>query len=99
MGGYHDFQQLLEIRGVDSTRLAGLAGQVTTDPQMILKMDLNTVTFKEMLRHPYFEYFLVKAIFSYRDKVKRIRSVDELRDLDIMYDELYEKIAPYLSVE
>lgn len=99
LGGYHDFQQLLEIRGVDSTRLAGLAGQVTTDPQMILKMDLNTVTFKEMLRHPYFEYFLVKAIFSYRDKAKRIRSVDELRDLDIMYDELYEKIAPYLSVE
>jgi len=99
LGGFFDLHQLLEIKGIDSIRLAGFSGQVTTDMQMILKMDLNAVTFKEMLRHPYFEYFLVKAIFNYRDKVKRIRSVDELRDLEIMYDELYEKIAPYLYIE
>ncbi|MBW6460343.1 MAG: helix-hairpin-helix domain-containing protein [Bacteroidales bacterium] len=99
LGGFFDLHQLLEIKGIDSTCLAGFAGRVTADPHLILKMDLNTVTFKEMLRHPYFEYFLVKALFSHRDNVKRISSVDELRDLDIMYDELFEKIGPYLTVE
>lgn len=99
LGGFYDLHQLLEIKGIDSIRLAGFAGQVCIDPQVIRKIDLNLVTFKELLQHPYFEYFLVKAIFSHRDKVNRIGSVEELRDLEVMYDELFEKIAPYLSVE
>ncbi|MFO7615131.1 MAG: helix-hairpin-helix domain-containing protein [Bacteroidales bacterium] len=99
LGGFHNSQQLLEIKGIDSLRLAGFSGQLSIDTLLIRKMELNNVSFKEMLRHPYFEYFLVKAVFSYRDKVRRISSVKELRDMDIMYDELFEKIAPYLTVE
>jgi len=39
-------------------------------------MDLNSVTFKEMLRHPYFEYYLVKAIFNYKDRIRTFDSVE-----------------------
>ena len=61
-------------------------------------MDLNKVEFKVMLKHPYFEYYLVKAIFGYRDKIKAFDSIQQLRNIEAIYPELYEKIEPYLEV-
>lgn len=99
LGGFYDEQQLLEVKGFDSARYNLIKDQVIIEPELIHKMDLNNVEFKEMLRHPYFEYYLVKAIFSYRDQVKRIDSVGQLKNLDVIYEELYEKVENYLIVE
>jgi competence protein ComEA len=98
LGGYYNPDQLLEVKGMDSARYAQFQSEVFADPALIRRIDLNTVTFKEMLRHPYFEYYLVKVIINYRDKKKRIDSVGELKSLPEIYPELYQKISPYLEV-
>ena len=99
LGGFTRVEQLMEIRGMDSLRYNQFMNQVTVDPQLIRKIDLNGVAFKELLRHPYFEYYLVKAIFSYKDQIKVYDSIGELKSIPVMYEELYEKIAPYLEVK
>lgn len=98
LGGYYDPSQLLEVKGLDSARYSQFRGEVWTDTALIRKIDINEVTFKELLRHPYFEYYLVKAIINYRDKKKRIDSVEELKALPEMNPELYDRIAPYIIV-
>jgi DNA uptake protein ComE-like DNA-binding protein len=98
LGGFHSKEQLMEVKGMDTARYDIISDWVTADTCMIRKMDINRVTFKEMLRHPYFEYNLVKAIFQKRDKIKRFDSIGQLKELDIVYDDLYLKIRPYLEV-
>jgi len=99
LGGFTRIEQLMEIRGMDSIRFNQLRGQITVNPQLVRKIDLNSVTFKELLRHPYFEYYLVKAVFNYKDEIKAFDSVGQIRTIPVMYEELYEKIAPYLDVK
>ncbi len=97
LGGFCRKEQLLEIRGIDSNRYVGLISRISIDTGMIRKMDINNVTFKEMMKHPYFEYYLVKAIFSRKDELKAYDSVEQIKYLPVMYRELYDKISPYLS--
>lgn len=99
LGGFARTDQLLEVRGMDSARFAGMADRLTIDSTLVRRINLNAVTFKEMLRHPYFEYYLVKAIFSVRDKIGVFDSVAQIRQMDIMYPELFDKISPYLEVK
>jgi DNA uptake protein ComE-like DNA-binding protein len=62
-------------------------------------MDLNKTDFKEMTKHPYLEYHIVKSIFTYKDKKGRFESVEELQHVDLIYDQLYEKIRWYFYVK
>ena len=97
LGGFYSKEQLLEVRGMDSARYHLFEGQVSADPSAIKKLDLNSVSFKELLKHPYFEYHLVKAVFELKDRRGRIDSLGRLNEIPFMYDELYRKILPYLS--
>ena len=91
-------EQLFEIKGMDSVRFNQFKNQIIVDPLLIRRIDINAVTFKELLKHPYFEYYLVKAIFEKRDAMKRYDSVGQIRSIEVMYEELYSKISPYLEV-
>ena len=99
LGGFYKKEQLLEIKGMDSLRYNQFISQVNADTGIVRKIDLNKVTFKELMRHPYFEYYLVKAIFSKKDEIEKYDSVEQLKHLPVMYEELYNKIEPYLEVE
>jgi competence protein ComEA len=99
LGGFYKKEQLLEINGMDSLRYNQFKNQLEIDTAGIQKIDLNAVTFKDLLKHPYFEYYLVKAIFKYKDEIKRYDSVEQLKGISVMYGELYDKISPYLLVK
>lgn len=99
LGGFFIREQLMEIKGMDSIRFNQFKDQITVDSSLIRKIDLNSVTFKDLLRHPYFEYYLVKAIFQKKDEIKRFDSLGQLRSIPVMYEELYLKISGYLEVK
>jgi len=98
LGGFVSPKQLLEIKGLDSVRLQAFSKEILIDSSEIRKIDLNTVTFKELLKHPYFEYYLVKAIFNYKDQIGAFDSLDQIKNMPVMYDELFDKILPYLEI-
>ncbi len=99
LGGFYDPAQLLEVFGMDTTRFARFAGSLTIDTGAIRTMDLNSTGFKDLLRHPYLEYYMVKSIFDYKDANGNYDSVAELRQVDLIYDGLYRKISHYLTTE
>lgn len=98
LGGYHHTEQLLEVYGMEASRLEQIRPFIIIDTLKISKIDLNQASFKEMLRHPYLEYYMVKAIAEYRQKHHGIRDITELKSLPLMYDDLYRKLRPYLNV-
>jgi DNA uptake protein ComE-like DNA-binding protein len=99
LGGFYNKEQMLEVNGMDSLRYNQFSSEIYCDTGLVRKIDLNKVKFKEMMRHPYFEYYLVKAIFNKKDELKSFDSVGQIRFLPVMYEELFDKISPYLEVK
>ena len=65
----------------------------------IQKLNVNTVTFKELLKTPYIDYELCKKIFEYRDSVAELQSISESKNITGFPLELYERIVLYLLAE
>jgi competence ComEA-like helix-hairpin-helix protein len=96
--GYNNKNQLLEVFGMDSARFASIRENVTVNQDSIHPIDLNTVTFKELLRHPYFPFPITKNIMLYKQKHKSFKSLEELKNVEGINDSLYRRMIIYLRL-
>ena len=97
LGGYLDKSQLLEIFGMDTLKYNEIKDHLTVNPDSIRKINLNSVTFKELLAHPYFPFELTKNIMIYRKDHKKFTGTEELLKIKNINDSIYQKIRPYVS--
>lgn len=99
LGGFHKTQQLLEVYGLKPEVFETFHTQLTVNQDVIKQLSVNTIVFKDLLKHPYFDYDLVKELMNYRDKNGHFHSLDQLKSLDLMTPELFGNIEPYLSIQ
>lgn len=97
LGGFHSISQLREVYGLDSTRFEQLKEQITLDPSIIIQTNINQANFEDLKRYPFLTYKQVNAILQYRKQHGAYTSIDDLRKIKVLNDEILSKIAPYLS--
>ena len=66
---------------------------------VIKKVNINTASFKEVLKIPYIDYKLCKRIFEYRDQVAEFQNLTELQRIDSFPKNKYDRIVLYLSAD
>ena len=66
---------------------------------IISKINVNTATFKEVLKNPYIDYTLCKKIFEYRDEVAELQNISELKNIIDFPLDKYDRIVLYLMAE
>ena len=95
LGGYYSVKQLKELKmkyfNVDSC-----ASLFTVDQSLILKSDLDTMSFKAILRHPYLEYEDVQMIFNAKRKYDSL-SFQLLEEKKVLPAYKLKKIKPYFQ--
>ena len=96
--GFTFENQLYEVWGLDKE----VANKVLSifkivDKPIIKKVNVNTVTFKELLKNPYIDYELCKKIFNYRDEVAELQRILELKNIKDFPLDKYDRIVLYLS--
>jgi competence protein ComEA len=99
LGGFFDKSQLLEVFGMDTTRYFQIAEHIEVDRNSIRKMNLNTAGFREMVGHPYLEHYIVTSIFDYKDAKGGFDSIQELTQINLIYEQLYQKLEHYFTVD
>ena len=99
LGGYIHKTQLLEIWEMDTSRYNAIKEQVTVNRDSVHKINLNTITFKKLMSHPYFPFEMTREIMIYRKEHKKFVNIGELRNLKFMSDSIYRKIMGYVKVE
>jgi len=99
LGGYTSAAQLFEVYGMDSARLIPILGNITIDRQLVKKINLNSAALKDLSRHPYLDFYIAKAIINYRNKHGKFKTIEDLKNTNLIYVELFEKIKPYLTIE
>jgi len=99
LGGYYNVQQISEIYGmVDSTFQKIKPSLLRGNPQL-KKININTATTDELKVHPYIKWKVANAIVKYRKNNGDYSSIEALKKNYAVSEELYQKLAPYLSVE
>lgn len=98
LGGFHHVTQLLDVYGFDSVRFAALEKLVYVDTTKVQKIPLNTADYQRFRDHPFISHKLANAIVQYRKQHGPYRSVGDLLRIAIMEDQIFCKIAPYLTL-
>jgi DNA uptake protein ComE-like DNA-binding protein len=97
LGGFVSHEQLTEVYGLPGEMVEMLRLRTVIDTSIIRKIDLNTVTFRDLLRHPYFQIELVREIMNFRELMGSIQSTEALKVNNLIPDSTLAKISPYLS--
>ncbi len=96
-GGWFEITQLLQIYGVDSTRLAGWEPYISLQPDAVVKLQLNEADLNLLGRHPLLGYAKAKRIVAYREQHGPFRSLKDLSAVYGMDSSTLIQIAPYLQ--
>ncbi|MCL2132405.1 MAG: helix-hairpin-helix domain-containing protein [Lentimicrobiaceae bacterium] len=99
LGGYVAVNQLLEIHIIDSVRFLKISPYLQIDTASVRKININNASIKDLIHHPYIDYYLAKSIVVYRQKHGNYADVCEIKKAVRIYEELYLKITPYLMVD
>jgi DNA uptake protein ComE-like DNA-binding protein len=99
LGGFTNKEQIREVYGVSDSLWQTLAPSlvVAADP-FLRKLDLNTSGAESLKSHPYIGYKMAGQILNYR-RQHLFKSVDELKRLPLVSEEIYRKLVPYLNAE
>jgi competence protein ComEA len=99
LGGFISTAQLLEVYGMDTARWEAMLPQVTMDTSAIVRIDINTADYTELIRHPYLNRNQVRAIIRYREQHGAFRSVEGLLAIHIVTADDLARLRPYLKAD
>lgn len=99
LGGFQRVEQLLEVYGMKEEQYNLIKSQVKVDPSVIIKIHINTCTAEELKNHPYINNWnIANALVNYRKKHGNFKVLEDIKKCDLVNDELYLKLAPYLTL-
>lgn len=98
--GFSYKSQLYEVWGLEKEVAEKVLSTFNVvEKPIIQKTNINTVTFKGLLKNPYIDYNLCKKIFEYRDEVAELQKISELKNIKDFPIEKYDRIVLYLVAE
>lgn len=95
LGGFVCYEQLYEVKGMDSARFSTVRPYLLLDTTDIKKLEINRDEFKTLLRHPYLDYNQVKAIVNHRERKGLIRNWEQLQGITGDINPLLEQYISY----
>lgn len=101
LGGYRHLDQLAEIRLFQQRpeALAQFAHLLVVDTLLVRTIPINQCTVEELAEHPYVDWQVAKALMAYRRQHGPFATVEAVRGCLLIDEELYRKLAPYLSAD
>ena len=99
LGGFYSLNQLKEVWGITDSVFQNLLPALAlkdTIPYRYIR--LNTDSFAVLASHPYLKGKLAGLICKFR-KHHPFNSIEELKQLPLITDEIFRKLAPYIKTE
>lgn len=94
LGGYYSVDQLLEVYGLRDEHFVKAEKHLYVESEEVIRMDLDTIRFRDLLRHPYASYHLTKELFDCQSEGIFIDSIETHLEDSLQLPFL--KLKPYL---
>lgn len=98
LGGFYSVQQVGETYGLPDSTFKKIEPFLQLHETSLKKIDLNQADEKTLGAHPYIRYSLAKLIIRYRNSHGPFTGVTGLRQIAVINDSVYQRIAPYLTI-
>jgi len=99
LGGFYSVEQLHEVYGLPDSTFNRLKTYLTCDPTLVNKININDVDLETLKQHPYIKWNLANAIVQYRKEHGNFSKPEDLKQIALMDELLYQKILHYLYVD
>ena len=96
LGGYTSTDQLLEIEDFPADALAWVE---VGDTSVLQKMQINSLSTRKLMKHPYMGYYRASEIADYRRVHGPIRSMEVLKSLPHFSEADILRLSPYISFD
>jgi competence protein ComEA len=98
LGGFYSIDQIAETYGLADSTFQKIKQYLKLENASVKKININTASVDEMKAHPYIKYSIASPIVSYRNEHGLFSKVEDIKKIMAVTDEIYQKIAPYLSL-
>jgi DNA uptake protein ComE-like DNA-binding protein len=99
LGGFARIEQLKEVYGLTPETYEMIKGRVFADSTQVTRIKINSATYKEIIRLPYFEKYEVTAILKFKELKGRITGIEDLIENKLITAEKARKVGPYLKYD
>ena len=97
LGGFANKEQLKEVYGM-TPELYSQIEPYLQGAGTVKQININKATADEMKTHPYIKYKLADAIVKYRQQHRGYKAITDIKNIKILSEDNYTKLAPYLTV-
>jgi len=98
LGGFYNIEQLREVYGIDSAKYANINYHFLINTDSIKKTDLNEANYYQLQKHPYINKEMAFEITNHAKFEMPFGEVEELKELNVINDSIYQKIYHYFVV-
>lgn len=99
LGGFYSKNQLLEVYGFDQDRLDKIEANCDVSLGGIKQININIVRTDELKKHPYMDYYTAKAIVDQRVILGRFTSIQQIKSIPLIHEDLFNKIQHYFILK
>lgn len=99
LGGFIAINQVKETYGMNDTAFQLMQPYFKLETTAIKKLNINTASDGELNDHPYISKSVAKAIVLYHTQHGNYLTVADIKKIVFIKEELFQKIAPYLTVD
>jgi competence protein ComEA len=99
LGGFRSYDQLTEIYMIRDEAIESLIKYSTIDETKIIMININKCDVASLGKHPYLTWKQAKTIINYRFQHGEFKTIEGIKETDVISDSVYVKIAPYLTTE
>ncbi len=99
LGGFYKVDQVAETFALPDSVFRKIKDKLVINNTGVKKININTATTDELKIHPYIRYHIANAIVQYRTLHGSFATLDDLKKIMIITDDIYMKATPYLSVK
>ncbi len=99
LGGFYSTNQVAETFGLPDSTFQKIKLRLTVNATVIKQFNINTATIDQMKTHPYIKYNIANAIVQYRNQHGNYTSLNDLKKIMTITDDIFNKIAPYCTLQ
>lgn len=98
LGGFYSLQQVAEVYGISDSAFKVIQPYLLIGPYKVRKININTASYEQIKSHPYIKSQIATAIIQYRNQHQSFTSLESLRQVHLVTNDLYVKLVPYLEI-
>jgi competence ComEA-like helix-hairpin-helix protein len=98
IGSFVSLQQIKTTYGMTDSIYQSILPFLKIDMNTIKKININTASEYELSLNPYISRDISKAIVIYRNQHGNYQSIEQLKKIVFINEEMYQKILPYLTI-